>query len=157
LIRRIAGPSDVLGVYGNVSLIPGWQETPGFRVIHSGTVRNSADMLLVVDAMDLALSDRFRTFPIASSDGDFAHVAWRLRDRGRRVIGVGERNAPETFRAACSAFEPLAEPRALDLPVSAVAPLDAQIRSVIACNSRNGQGVRINDLSHLIDSSVGSR
>lgn len=159
-IRHIAagrGAADILRVYGDVAQLSGWQETPGFRVIHSGPGRNSADMLLCVDAMELAFSGRIGTILLVSSDADFTHVAWRLRDRGLRVVGVGEAKAPEGFRAACTAFETLDAPRETGDPACPVTSLDRQIRTVIAGNSTNGQGVPVAFLSQIMHQRHGVR
>ncbi|MCV2865605.1 NYN domain-containing protein [Albidovulum sediminicola] len=82
-----------------------WHGAAGFRLIHAGTGKNAADLLLCIDAMELAMGQSFSDVVIASSDGDFAHLAVQLRERGLRVIGVGEAKAPPLFRAACTRFE----------------------------------------------------
>lgn len=102
------GPVCLQRVYGNVALIPGWSDVPGFRLIHSNTGPNSADLLLSIDAIEIALTLAPAHFVIASSDGDFIHLATRLKERGHTVLGVGMAKAPTTFRAACSEFHLLA-------------------------------------------------
>jgi hypothetical protein len=52
--------------------------------------KNSTDIALAVDAIDLAISERPEVVVIASSDSDFAPLVSRLREKGCRVIGVGQ-------------------------------------------------------------------
>jgi uncharacterized LabA/DUF88 family protein len=52
--------------------------------------KNSTDIALAVDAMDLAINERPAVMVIASSDSDFAPLVARLREKGCRVVGVGQ-------------------------------------------------------------------
>ena len=52
--------------------------------------KNSTDIALAVDAIDLALAERPDVIVIASSDSDFAPLVSRLREKGCRVVGVGQ-------------------------------------------------------------------
>ena len=98
------GEVDLLRVYGDAGLLKGWDDTPGFRLVHSGIGKNAADLLLTVDAMERALSGECDVVVIASSDGDFRHLAERLRERGLMVLGMGEEKAGLRFKASCSRF-----------------------------------------------------
>jgi uncharacterized protein (TIGR00288 family) len=56
--------------------------------------KNSADIRLVVDAMDLCYSkDHIDTFVIVSGDSDFSPLVSKLRENNKRVIGVGMKNS----------------------------------------------------------------
>ncbi len=56
--------------------------------------KNSADIRLVVDAMDLCYSkDHIDTFVIISGDSDFSPLVSKLRENNKRVIGVGVKNS----------------------------------------------------------------
>lgn len=96
-------------VYGDVGRMPGWAEEPDFHLIHSGTGKNAADLLLVIGAMEVMLKGRADVLVIASSDRDFSHLAIHLREAGLRVVGMGERKATGKFRTACSHFVELAK------------------------------------------------
>lgn len=75
--------------------------------------KNSGDIALVIDAMDLLHSGRFDGFCLVSSDADFTRLASRIREEGVDVYGFGERKTPESFRQACTRFiytENLTEP-----------------------------------------------
>jgi len=52
--------------------------------------KNSTDIALAVDAIDLAIAERPEVMVIASSDSDFAPLVARLREKGCRVIGIGQ-------------------------------------------------------------------
>src|SRR3954447_8803382 len=54
------------------------------------TGKNSADIRLCVDAMDLAYSkDHIDTFVIVSGDSDFSPLVSKLKELGKHVIGLG--------------------------------------------------------------------
>ncbi len=52
--------------------------------------KNSTDIALAVDALDLVLAERPVVVAIASSDSDFAPLVSRLREKGCRVVGLGQ-------------------------------------------------------------------
>ncbi len=56
--------------------------------------KNSADIRLTVDAMDLCYSkDHVDTFAIASGDSDFSPLVSKLRENAKYVIGLGVKNS----------------------------------------------------------------
>ncbi len=56
----------------------------------SQTGKNSADIHLCVDAMDLAYSkEHITTFVIVSGDSDFSPLVSKLKELGKHVIGLG--------------------------------------------------------------------
>jgi uncharacterized protein (TIGR00288 family) len=52
--------------------------------------KNSTDIAMAVDALDLVLAERPDVVAIASSDSDFAPLVNRLREKGCRVVGYGQ-------------------------------------------------------------------
>jgi uncharacterized protein (TIGR00288 family) len=66
--------------------------------------KNATDSALIIDAMDLLYSGNVEGFAIVSSDSDFTPLATRLRESGKRVIGVGQRQTPKAFVEACERF-----------------------------------------------------
>jgi uncharacterized protein (TIGR00288 family) len=66
--------------------------------------KNATDSALIIDAMDLLYSGNVEGFAIVSSDSDFTPLATRLRESGKRVIGVGQRKTPKAFVEACEKF-----------------------------------------------------
>jgi uncharacterized protein (TIGR00288 family) len=53
--------------------------------------KNSTDIALAVDAIDLVLAERPDVVVIASSDSDFAPLVHRLREKGCVVRGIGQK------------------------------------------------------------------
>jgi hypothetical protein len=147
------GNPVVVRVYLDARRGSDWHGALGYRMLHAGCGKNAADILLALDAMELALSGGMRRFVLASSDGDFSHLALRLRELGAKVIGIGEAKAPESFRASSTAFVELGAraPIALVPKVSSdAAALDRRIRAIIAQHSKNGAGMRITDLANAL-------
>lgn len=66
--------------------------------------KNSSDITLVIDAMDILYSGNVEGFCIVSSDSDFTKLASRLREAGMLVIGMGEQKTPLAFRKSCEKF-----------------------------------------------------
>lgn len=130
------GPVTLRRVYGDAALCKAWSEAPGFRLIHSGSGKNAADLLMTVEAMEFAFDHPGAVIVLASSDRDFRHLSIRLCERGHRVIGLGERKTPAGFRAACSAFHELTPP-------GESLPLECKVRDEIARYSPQGKGMPI--------------
>ena len=71
--------------------------------VHS-TQKNTTDIAMVIDAMDLLHTGRYDAFAIVSSDGDFSNLAVRIRNEGKYVIGVGQRKTNYNFISICDLF-----------------------------------------------------
>ena len=72
----------------------------------SQTGKNSADIRMCVDAMDLAYSkDHIDTFVIVSGDSDFSPLVSKLKELGKHVIGLGLADATSNLlRDNCDEF-----------------------------------------------------
>lgn len=72
----------------------------------SQTGKNSADIRLCVDAMDLAYSkDHIDTFVIVSGDSDFSPLVSKLKELGKHVIGLGmQESTSDLLRDNCDEF-----------------------------------------------------
>ena len=72
----------------------------------SQTGKNSADIRLCVDALDLAYSkDHIDTFVIVSGDSDFSPLVSKLKENGKHVIGLGMQDSTsELLRDNCDEF-----------------------------------------------------
>ena len=68
--------------------------------------KNSADIHLVVDAMDLSWSKaHIDTFVIVSGDSDFSPLVAKLKENGRHVIGLGMKESTSPLLAnGCDEF-----------------------------------------------------
>jgi uncharacterized protein (TIGR00288 family) len=53
--------------------------------------KNSTDIALAVDAIDLVIAERPDVVVLVSSDSDFAPLVIRLREKGCRVCGIGQK------------------------------------------------------------------
>ena len=67
--------------------------------------KNSSDMALVIDAMDILYNNPVDVFCIASSDSDFTRLASRIRQNGKIVIGMGESKASQPLVNAFDKFQ----------------------------------------------------
>src|SRR2546426_1849703 len=70
------------------------------------TGKNSADIRLCVDAMDLAYSkEHIDTFVIVSGDSDFSPLVSKLKELGKHVIGLGmQESTSDLLRDNCDEF-----------------------------------------------------
>lgn len=68
------------------------------------TGKNSTDSAMIIDAMDILYQEKTDGFVIVSSDSDFTRLAIRLREAGKKVIGIGERKTPKPFMVSCDKF-----------------------------------------------------
>lgn len=149
-IAKEHGDPIVVRAYLDAQRATDWHGAIGYRLIHAGSGKNASDILLAIDAMDLVHAKTATRFIIVSSDGDFTHLAVRLRELGAKVIGVGETKAPRMFRASCSSFLELgAQPTVKLVPKASISvtELDLKIRDMIAKHSKKGAGMRIATLA----------
>ena len=102
-IRRIYGDFARDGLKGwskklaNLAIVP-------IQAPSNTRGKNSSDIALVIDAMDILHTGRFDGFVLVSSDSDFTRLASRIREQGMDVFGMGEQKTPESFRRACKRF-----------------------------------------------------
>src|SRR6266436_2297138 len=70
------------------------------------TGKNSADIRLCVDAMDLAYSkEHINTFVVVSGDSDFSPLVSKLKELGKHVIGLGmTESTSDLLRDNCDEF-----------------------------------------------------
>lgn len=87
-----------------------WKEPAkkfSFRLVEALSVvkgKNTSDIALVMDAMDLLHSGNIRGFCIVSSDSDYTLLAQRIRESGMLVLGYGESKTPAAFVNSCHKF-----------------------------------------------------
>lgn len=77
-------------------------EVPGL----SQSGKNSADIRMVVDALDLCYTkEHVSTFVLVTGDSDFSPLVSKLRENNKTVIGVGVRNSTsELLVSNCDEF-----------------------------------------------------
>ncbi|WP_165043481.1 NYN domain-containing protein [Dysgonomonas sp. ZJ709] len=88
-----------------------WKEPAkelAFRLIEAPSYvkgKNSTDIALVMDAMDLIHSGIVNGFCIVASDGDYTLLAQRMREEGFLVLGYGETKTPLSLVSSCRKFQ----------------------------------------------------
>lgn len=83
--------------------------------------KNTTDIALALDALELMFDGRVDTFCIVTSDSDFAYLCRKLRGRGAQVCIVGEEKTPEALRNAAGQFFEYAKPATAPAPAPALA------------------------------------
>ncbi len=68
------------------------------------TGKNSTDMAMVIDAMDLLYKGTVEGFCLVTSDSDFTRLAMRLREEQKYVLGMGESKSPKALARSCNKF-----------------------------------------------------
>ena len=87
-----------------------WKEEAkvySFRLVEALSyvgVKNTTDMTLVIDAMDLLHGKTVKGFCIVSSDSDYTLLTQRIREEGLLVLGYGEHKTPVALRNSCHDF-----------------------------------------------------
>ncbi len=116
-VRRAYGTAE--SVVKNQAVFKRLQVRP---MVNLSAGKNSTDIAMAVDAMDLVLSERPDIVVIVSSDSDFAPLVGRLREKGCRVLGIGQdgKTGDET-QAAYDGYTVLAHRRAAAAPARAPA------------------------------------
>ena len=116
-VRRAYGTPEVAlrhqGLFKRLSIRP---------MVNLAAGKNSTDIALAVDAMDLAISERPQVIYLVSSDSDFAPLVLRLREKGCRVCGIGPQGKTgEETTVAYDDFIDLRHNSARDEPAQASA------------------------------------
>jgi uncharacterized protein (TIGR00288 family) len=119
------------------------------------TRKNSADIKMAVDAIELSFErDYITTFVLGTGDSDFTPLVHKLRERNRRVIGIGvEASTSALLPPACDEFlfyerlegvEP-ARPRAARAPRRPARPVEEVVVEKVT-----GAGAEDPDLGVLV-------
>jgi len=132
-LTELCGPVAIRRAYGsadNLKGLAGVMRDLAIRpIVHDPLGKNTTDMLLAVDALDLWYQCAPAVMAIGTGDADFAPLALRLRERGVRLICFSLQNklSPDirsyydqvfTLRPKSSA-EPLAAPAPQAKPAAA--------------------------------------
>lgn len=103
--------------YGNhTALASKWQDAlvrHGFAPclqFQSVAGKNTADIALALDALEMLLDRRADRFVIVTSDSDFVGLCRKLQERGASVHVFGEAKTPAALRHACDKFHESAPP-----------------------------------------------
>lgn len=119
--------------------------------------KNSADIRLCVDAMDLAYSkDHIDTFVVVSGDSDFSPLVSKLKELGKHLIGMGmQGSTSELLRDNCDEFIYYED---LDAPEAELPNLDPQLpetkRKAFTLLMDSLQALRRENKEHLWSSMI---
>lgn len=97
--------------YGNhATLANKWRETlvslaftPCLQYQYAAG-KNTADMALALDALEILFDERADCFFVVTSDSDFVYLCRKLHERGATVYIVGEAKTPPALRNASDRF-----------------------------------------------------
>ena len=106
------GDAVVRRIYGDWTrkALSAWKGTArehGFRLIQASSHapgKNTTDIALVIDAMDILRDGRADCFCLVASDGDYSLLAQRIREAGLKVLGYEEDKTPVSLVRSCSVF-----------------------------------------------------
>lgn len=158
------GNFTVRRAYGDFSqetLKPWLEKIDEFALIarlHATTEwgKNSADIAIAIDAIELALSGNFDGFCLVSSDRDFTHLAKKLREYGLEVLGYGNKQTSESYKRAFSKFTVIDVSGIEATPAGTPKSDDtAQLRKLLTkaihdLGGSNGKCINLNELgAHL--------
>ena len=89
-LTELVGPVAIRRAYGSADNLKGlttvMRELAIRPILHDPLTKNTTDMLLAVDALDLWYECAPSVIAIGTGDADFAPLALRLRERGVRLI-----------------------------------------------------------------------
>jgi hypothetical protein len=88
------------------------------QVSRPNKAKNFSDMRMTIDAVELMFANRADVFCLVSSDGDFTPLAIHLRGAGKRVVGIGTKQASTSFRQSCDAFHIVSQPTTVPVVVA---------------------------------------
>ncbi len=103
-IGRVYGYCERYSDLKEVLLSNTFSAVPSLR--YGSSQKNSLDIQLVVDALDVAFSNpKIDSFCIVSGDSDFTPLVGRLKAMGKYVLGISRsESASNVFISACNEF-----------------------------------------------------
>lgn len=106
------GSAIIKRIYGDWTKKPltCWKDVAkenSFRMVQASSFvsgKNTTDIALVIDAMDILYGGQVNCFCLVASDGDYTLLAQRIREAGLTVIGYGEGKTPVALVCSCTDF-----------------------------------------------------
>lgn len=108
-----------------------------------GKGKNSADIRLSIEAMDLAHRGCIDALALVTSDRDFTPLAFRLRETGIAVHGFSQNEPSSAFRAACTSFN-LLQQATPEMPALLSLTERQKLREIVSSICKNG------DVDHVV-------
>lgn len=97
--------------YGKPEVLKSWQKrlsaaafAPCMQYPYSVAQKNTSDMALALDALEIGILGEVDVFCLVTSDSDFTHLCHKLRARGLMVHVVGEPKTPQSLRQSADEF-----------------------------------------------------
>lgn len=106
------GSAIIRRIYGDWTKksLAGWKGIAGeysFRLVQASSFvsgKNTTDIALCMDAMDILYGGQVNCFCLVASDSDYTLLAQRLREAGLTVLGYGESKTPVALVRSCTEF-----------------------------------------------------
>ncbi len=111
-VARYDGEIRLKAVYGDWDSpnLQKWREIAeenALKLRHQANpskIKNSSDMKLIMDAMEIMHWTSIDVFCLATNDADYIPLCHKIQEAGKQVIGIGYQHAAETFIRACNQF-----------------------------------------------------
>lgn len=109
------GRIKIFRLYGSVSsssvrswykVMPKHAISPVLQITYTKG-KSIADQALTIDAMDILYNGEIDVICLVTSDCDFTKLAYRIKESGKTLIGMGEHKTNESFARACDEFKVL--------------------------------------------------
>lgn len=94
--------------------------------------KNSADIALAIDCIELLGNGRADIYCLVTSDSDFTQVAMRVRARGKTAVGIGRATASGVYRSALSRYIQIGNEKAAAPAKAAPKPAAPQLETADA-------------------------
>jgi len=137
---ELQGDIVLKAVYGNWENPPlqKWYEVAAksnLRIRHQANpskIKNSSDMKLIMDAMEVLYRIQVDGFCLVTNDADYVPLCDKIHEAQKLVIGIGTPQAAEGFIRACDKFIFVGRGESSSQPL---APLLTELLTEIAVNS----------------------
>lgn len=114
ILEKISTLGKILSkrVYGDFSKerLRNWKDIANkhsIKTIHGYNYskgKNSTDINLIIDAMDILYNHEFDVLCIVSSDCDFIGLIHRYQENGKKVYGIGRKDSCLDYKESCTNF-----------------------------------------------------
>lgn len=109
------GRIKILRLYGSISSssVRAWYKVmPQYGIMPMLQLdyilgKSIADQALTIDTMDILYAGEVDIICLVTSDCDFTKLAYRIKESGKEIVGMGEQKTNEAFAKACDEFKVL--------------------------------------------------
>lgn len=109
------GRIKIFRLYGSISspsvrawynVMPKYGISPMLQIWYTQG-KSVADQALTIDAMDILYGGEIDVICLVTSDSDFTKLAYRIKESGKVLVGMGEQKTNESLAQACDEFKVL--------------------------------------------------